>query len=1268
MKITSHILGLGLLLAPPALLGAVINAPHSPVAPQIDGVVSPEEWDDAAQSYRFIRYGKTAMEEAPTRLLVKFHGDNLYIAAICYQPDEPTCPVQTRDVVMWLDDAVEFFLRPDLAKPDYYHFSVNAIGNVYDAKERDNSWNSDAWQVKTSQAPGQWSMEAMIPAEVLGLSGGFPENCELGFNFCRNKSVDKSQLGGPSNCAGVIASTWTPYRSNTWHDPESFGVLSGRTEVYFQQDNLLLDTASGIRITGTLYNPTDRAIRVKAHLEAVRHDDGTIRQSDSEFEVPAHASLPVDMHADAGIGTWDGSFFLMDTASGQSYAARRFRDLLDTDVRVKKFWSSEVVEAFYNPADFSSFPIQGCRFTLSGPDGKIAERDAELRDGVWFAEFDFHGLAPRNYRIDGEVRSADGNTQSLSGVGFSRPVPPAWWNSTDGIEDIVLAPWTPVQAGKDGFSVWGRSIHFGGTPFLASIVSQDQELLAAPIALTGTAEGQTIAFDAASVELTESRDTTAVYRQQARSGKMALDITTTIEYDGLIRFDVKLSADAPQKLESLQLEIPFATEQSIFFDADPITPIFIGTFPYWDGAPGGSFPAQEAWGSFTPYMFVGNDEVGLTWVCEAPRHWSNRDENRVLALRPTPTDHRLVMNIVDRPVTLDQPLEFSFAVQPTPVKAIPDEFRKFGMYSFYGAEDPKLPVDTAAQGLAAFPVPGDVTLDAGTLSAAVAPLQDPDSQWCAGGRDPRSDADTQILALEFPNGESFGLYYGVTDAQFRLSAYTEHSRQRIDRIDRAFKVPGWKPGTEKTAEVAWHDGRIAVKIDGVTMAEAAFPAHEWFAEKPEQSRITLGGGFRYRDFTAGAFTDALNRLPARCNNGKIVGNALELPLAKETISLLALWNRSGNNLVHLHETWTESEGYPMTRKFENEVTRLAAGANALDMQLLPYLGFQLGNNSPEYADYGEEIANAPLVEERGYNRGDHLGIDICYAGQYQNFIVYGVEKMLAEYGIGGIYMDGTAMPPRCKNLRHGCGYYDRDGKLQPSYPIFEYRKLFKRLRTVGKKARPDFWMDMHTTIGIWTPIIGFGDTVWKGEQFVFYAHDSASFREQIKLDSIRAGMGRQYGLPMYFLNYTQMQDAGAVCAVLNIPLRLDGGLPSKVMRYYGVNQGDFTPYWENGITGNPESTLAGCYRRADGTLLVPVADLGGGDTPLTATLTFPETLLPANAAAFDAISGEALALDGNRLSIPLRPWRHRYILIADPAVQKAVEPGTVWPRSGYRQR
>lgn len=1255
---------IGLAFGAVSLSATVINAPHSAVAPTLDGVLAPGEWDDAAQSFRFIRYGKNTMETAPTRLYVKFHGDKLYLAAACRQPDDPNCPVQTRDVAMWLDDAVEFFLRPDLKKPDYYHFSVNADGNVYDAKERDNSWNSSAWQVRTGRAPGMWTMEAMIPAELLGFADGFSADCELGFNFCRNKSVDKSQLAGPSNCAGVVASTWAPYRSNTWHDPESFGVLTGRTDIHFIQDTLQIDTASGIRITGTLVNPTAQPIRVKAYLEAVRASDGKLNSLERLVEVPACSTQAIDLGIEAGIGAWEGTFFLLDTTSGQTYAARRFRDELAADVRIRKFWTSETVEAIYDPAEFNAFPIQNCRFTLSGPNGKITEQEAKRKDGIWYTEFDFHGLAPQNYRIDGEVRGADGVTQALSGTGFTRPEPPAWWNSTDGIEDIVLEPWTPVQADADGFSVWGRKAKFGPTPFLASIVSQDRELLAAPIALSGTADGKPVTFDRAGLQLEKSGDTMAVFRQKSQSGKLALDVTTTVEYDGLIRFDVKMTAAEPVQLENLELAIPFRPETSALFDADPTTPIFIGSFPYWNGAPGGTFPDREVWGSFTPYIFVGNDEVGLVWVCEAPRQWSNRDENRVLSLSRTSTDHRLNMNLIDRPIVLDKPFEFTFAIQPTPIKPLPEKFRKFGMYAFYGAEKPNIPVDTEQQGQASFPVPTDVTLTGGTLAVTAAPLLDLSTQWCAGGRDPRGDYDTPVLALEFPNGDAFGLYYGVTDAQFRLSAFTGRNRQRTDRIGRTFQVPGWNPGIAKPVQLMWKDGQITVSVDGAAVAQAPFPASEWFDEKPEQSRIILGGGFRYRDFIAGSYRDTLSRLPEHCRNGRITGDSLELPLGKDTVSLLDLWHRSGLDLVHIHETWTESEGYPMTRKFESEVKQLAGAANTLNMQLLPYIGFQLGNNSPEYADYGEEAANAPLVEERGYNRGDHIGIDICYAGQYQNFIVWGVEKMLKEYGIGGLYMDGTCMPPRCKNLRHGCGYYDRDGKLQPSYPIFEYRKMFRRLRTVGKKARPDFWMDMHTTIGIWTPVSGFGDTIWKGEQFVFYAHDAESFRNQIRFDSIRAGMGRQYGMPMYFLNYTQMEDAGAVCAVLNMPLRLDGGLPERILEHYGVTRNDFIPYWKNGIVGTPPTVLAGCYRRADGTLLLPVADFGDGNAATTVTLTIPGTLLPPRAAAFDAVSGEALPLTGGSLTLNLKPWRFRYILLADPAIQPPVASGTVWPHIG----
>ena len=62
-----------------------------------------------------------------------------------------------------------------------------------------------------------------------------------------------------------------------------------------------------------------------------------------------------------------------------------------------------------------------------------------------------------------------------------------------------------------------------------------------------------------------------------------------------------------------------------------------------------------------------------------------------------------------------------------------------------------------------------------------------------------------------------------------------------------------------------------------------------------------------------------------------------------------------------------------------------------------------------------------------------------------------LEKLVEEYGIGGVYLDGTSEPCGCTNTAHGCGFQRPDGSIGPTYPIFDTREMMKRIYTIVRK-------------------------------------------------------------------------------------------------------------------------------------------------------------------------------------------------------------------------
>jgi hypothetical protein len=920
--------------------------------------------------------------------------------------------------------------------------------------------------------------------------------------------------------------------------------------------------------------------------------------------------------------------------------------------------------------------------------------------GIWQGSIDVRKLVPGEFTLSA-VLTKGNLSKVLDEIRFAKPETPEWFDSKMGLEDKLLSPWTPMKYSKNSIQCWGREYFFDGGSYPAKIVSQSKQILAGPIMMHAKVDGKIITFIPKSKKLETLKDTRIALNNVVSGGGLNLSTRSEIEFDGMARFDTLIRSTGAKMIQELYLDIPVTKEASILFDVDPTDPTMIGSFPYWRGGSGGVLPKTKIAGPFTPHIWVGNDDVGLVWFAESQKMWANKDQNKAIEIIPGKDRTVLRIHYVDYPISAKEVLSYTFGLQATPVKKFAP-YKKFGMYSYYGAETKRIPRDGPKEAMLTYPAQGNVNVEKGTVHLRVAPEFDPSRQVIEGTvRDPRGDTDYALFSVDFPNGDKFGLYFGITDMVIRAQATTGVNRQVKEQAVAQWRATDWKQGEMRDISLSWGNGKISIWYKNVKVSDANYdPAV--FAAPVSTARIRLGGSFVYDAlkvisdaynggeyaFDVGPSTTLLDTfskvnvadavtVPEKsvqesvgnlagtwtCSDGK-----LTLFADKRVDSLIGLWSSDGIDLMHLHESWTESQGYPKTTKNAKQLKSLTDASNSLGIRVLPYVGFQLGDNTPEYANYKEEIVVEPFVEERGWNRGDHLGQDICYAGQYQNFMVYSIDKMITDYGIGGLYMDGTCAAPRCQNLLHGCGYYDRQGKLRPSYPIFEYRKFFKRIRTVGLAHRPDFWMDMHTTIGICPPVTAFGDSIWKGEQFTFLVGRKGGIRELLNPDSIRAGMGKQYGIPIYFLNYDQMDECAAVCAVLDIPLRLDGGLRSKVLRYFGTDSAKWVPYWQNSnlVKVSNEKTYVSYWKRADGAVIAAISNLSQKPESFVENIVLDEGKigLPANSIASDATTGERFEYGNGTLKIKLTPWRYRLVLISPESVQKPIAAGTVWAHTG----
>jgi hypothetical protein len=313
------------------------------------------------------------------------------------------------------------------------------------------------------------------------------------------------------------------------------------------------------------------------------------------------------------------------------------------------------------------------------------------------------------------------------------------------------------------------------------------------------------------------------------------------------------------------------------------------------------------------------------------------------------------------------------------------------------------------------------------------------------------------------------------------------------------------------------------------------------------------------------------------------------------------------------------------------------------LKLQLYLGYLIGDNCPEYARYKDEILMQPMQPWMTWQRNDttphHTAYMVSYAGQWQNFMLYNLQKTIRTYDVDGFYLDGSYWPSRDSNRAHGAGYVDRRGQLRPTQQIFAYREWMRRLKTMAYQIKPDFHLDMHDSGMFWIPTIAFGDDIFTGEQIsAAEASGKISLRSADFLNEFRAeAVGTQYGFSTDFLETHDVPTAEAISYLHGVPVRGSGRYLAimKAWKDFGVGNAEWLPYYENQsyLAVTPSTVKASLYYRKDNhAMLLVASNVGNTQT-----------------SARDVLEDRDLAMQGVRLILPLAPWQLHIIEITGSA-------------------
>lgn len=278
----------------------------------------------------------------------------------------------------------------------------------------------------------------------------------------------------------------------------------------------------------------------------------------------------------------------------------------------------------------------------------------------------------------------------------------------------------------------------------------------------------------------------------------------------------------------------------------------------------------------------------------------------------------------------------------------------------------------------------------------------------------------------------------------------------------------------------------------------------------------------------------------------------------------------GINWIILHEDWTVLQNYGMPES-EDKFKVFVNDCHDLGIKVMVYFGYELSSLYPGFNTYCDDYLNKNLKGNfvGGWQRPPmQRDFTVCYHGGYSDVMIERVKHVMDDYGVDGIYTDGTYVPWECANEGHGCGYRDSDGVLHYAYPIYAVREHCKKLYNVVHERGGI--IDTHQSSCCLMATLAFADSYFDGENIQGFIREDMA---KLKLDTFRAEfMGHNMGLSCNFISYTKagftMRSIGAISLLHNVFPRAriyeDLAFSKQIWDIYedfGVSKSKWYPYW-----------------------------------------------------------------------------------------------------------
>lgn len=260
----------------------------------------------------------------------------------------------------------------------------------------------------------------------------------------------------------------------------------------------------------------------------------------------------------------------------------------------------------------------------------------------------------------------------------------AWKDYNGGMDDNdVPTPWTPVEYKNGILKCWSRDHDFSKRALPEQLFQAGNPLLRGKAVLRAVIGGKR--YDLSNVKLTPVYTSKGKYTLKG-SGNIAgcqIEAELDFEFDGFTLARIRIDRKNV-KIDALTLEFPLRKELSSM----KFVPFLNEKGVQKDDI--GFVKNDQSW-QFTPGIWVGNDERGLTWFSESDEFFYLKNRNNAIRLSKNSRGEALLaINFIDHAdPKMPKVLDYVFGFQVTPLKPFPEP-ADWMNYAFVAAPNAKI--------------------------------------------------------------------------------------------------------------------------------------------------------------------------------------------------------------------------------------------------------------------------------------------------------------------------------------------------------------------------------------------------------------------------------------------------------------------------------------------------------------------------------------------------------------------------------------------------